>query len=415
MKICFLADARSPIAKNWISYFVRGGHEVSVISSYASSASEISGAQLFELPLGVASALPGSAALRAFDSKILRNANRLRQALPKRWNLQAVTLFGLQDVRRKTAQAAAIIDRIDPDLVHAMRLPFEGLLASQAVLNRPLIISTWGNDFTLFSSHSGKINQLTRAALARTDAIHCDCKRDLGLAIELGFSPAKPARVLPGAGGVQTKFYFTLQPDAALLSHFGIPLDARLVINPRGFRGYVRQDTFFRSIPQVLQSFPGTIFLCVDMQGNAAAKNWIRKLSIANSVRLLPRLSREELAMLFRASAVSVSPSLHDGTPNTLLESMAAGAFPIAGDLDSIREWITDGENGLLFDPQEPSALANCMIRALGDRALRDEARERNRAFIRDRANYDVVMQEAESLYRDVVRDYQEGRSKVPN
>ncbi|HET9743919.1 MAG TPA: glycosyltransferase family 4 protein [Terriglobales bacterium] len=415
MKICFLADARSPIAKNWISYFVHGGHEVSVISSYASSANEISGAQIFELPLGVASALPGSAALRAFDSKIVRNANRLRQGLPKRWNLQVVTLFGLQDVRRKTAQAAAIIDRIRPDLVHAMRLPFEGLLASQAVRDRPLIISTWGNDFTLFSSHFGKINQLTRAALGRTDAIHCDCRRDLRLAIDLGFSPMKPSRVLPGGGGIQTSFYFDLPLDPSLLSRFGILADAPLVVNPRGFRGYVRQDTFFRSVPQVLQIVPRTIFLCVDMQENAIAKSWVRKLSISNSVRLLPRLSREELAMLFRASEVSVSPSLHDGTPNTLLESMAAGAFPIAGDLDSIREWIADGENGLLFDPREPSALANCITRALGDRALRDRARERNRAFIRDRANYDVVMQEAESLYRDVIRDYQEGRSKVPN
>jgi|ERR1035441_9060880 hypothetical protein len=37
MRICFIADARSPIAKNWITYFVQRCHEVHVISSYPCS------------------------------------------------------------------------------------------------------------------------------------------------------------------------------------------------------------------------------------------------------------------------------------------------------------------------------------------------------------------------------------------
>ncbi len=34
MKLCFLADARSPIAQNWIRYLLRAGHEVHLVSSY---------------------------------------------------------------------------------------------------------------------------------------------------------------------------------------------------------------------------------------------------------------------------------------------------------------------------------------------------------------------------------------------
>jgi glycosyltransferase involved in cell wall biosynthesis len=68
---------------------------------------------------------------------------------------------------------------------------------------------------------------------------------------------------------------------------------------------------------------------------------------------------------LFRRAAVAVSPSTHDGTPNTLLEAMACGCFPVAGDLESLREWINPDVNGLLVDPGDPHALADAILTAL--------------------------------------------------
>jgi hypothetical protein len=46
----------------------------------------------------------------------------------------------------------ALIDELRPDLVHAMRLPYEGFMAAAAVHSRPLLLSIWGNDFTLFAN-----------------------------------------------------------------------------------------------------------------------------------------------------------------------------------------------------------------------------------------------------------------------
>ena len=37
--------------------------------------------------------------------------------------------------------------------------------------------------------------------------------------------------------------------------------------------------------------------------------------------------------------------------PEAILEAMALGCFPIAGDIESVREWITPGVNGILVDP----------------------------------------------------------------
>jgi glycosyltransferase involved in cell wall biosynthesis len=97
-----------------------------------------------------------------------------------------------------------------------------------------------------------------------------------------------------------------------------------------------------------------------------------------------------------------VSPSEFDGTPNTLLEAMACGAFPVAGDIASVREWIDDGANGLLVDPGDPRALADAILRAIGDGGLRERAAARNRALVAERADHVRVMARAEALYARV-------------
>lgn len=109
------------------------------------------------------------------------------------------------------------------------------------------------------------------------------------------------------------------------------------------------------------------------------------------------------MAGLFRQSQVVVSPSTHDGTPNTLLEALACGCFPVAGDLESIREWITPGENGLLVDPHNSQALADAILTALEKPELRAQAREHNLAMIQNRAEYRLVMKKATAFYTELI------------
>jgi glycosyltransferase involved in cell wall biosynthesis len=182
-----------------------------------------------------------------------------------------------------------------------------------------------------------------------------------------------------------------------------LPPGARLILNPRGIRAYVRNDTFFRAVPRVLQRVPQAVFLCPAMAGEAQAEGWRREIEAASAVRLLPPLEPGEMAALFRRAEISVSPSTHDGTPNTLLEAMACGCFPIAGDLESVREWLVRGETGLIIDPADDEGLAWAMLRALEDEDMRATAARRNRQVIRQRADYAACMRQAEAFYHSVL------------
>jgi Glycosyltransferase len=117
----------------------------------------------------------------------------------------------------------------------------------------------------------------------------------------------------------------------------------------------------------------------------------------------LPPLSHAQMADVFRKAQIVASPSIHDGTPNSVLEGIACGCFPVAGDLESIREWITPGRNGLLFDPNDENSIANATVAAIKDNSLREQSAEFNRAMIADRAEYRQNMKRAEQFYEGII------------
>ncbi len=406
MKLLYIADGRSPIALNWIRYFINHRNEVHLVSTYACPSIEGLASQVV-IPLGMSelagNGFGGQAAWR----------NWLRNLLPARLRTRFRQWLTPISIPRAARTLQAAIDCLQPDLIHAMRIPYEGMLAGEALklfkqqrletTKAPLLLSVWGNDFTLHACSTSAMASYTRQALAYADGLHTDCQRDQRLALEFGFPVSKPAIVMPGAGGVQTDiFYPPEMPIDGATGNAEIKFPAR-VINPRGYRAYVRNDTFFQAIPLVLEEVPQAVFICPSMHGEADAEKWVRKLGINRQVQLLPLLTRPQMAELFRASHISLSITTHDGTPNTLLEAMACGCFPIAGDIESLREWIIPGENGLLVDPSDPRALAQAIIHALSHPELLQQGMEKNLQLVKDRADYEKVMPQAEGFYQRLI------------
>ena len=231
-----------------------------------------------------------------------------------------------------------------------------------------------------------------------------DCLRDQRLAYEWGFPVENPAIVLPGGGGVNLDVFSP--PDRSSKLAKGL----KTVINPRGVRAYIRNDTFFQSAALVLEMCPRVRFICTGMEDDTQISSMVNDLGIASSVELLPKVPYSKMPELFKSAQVAVSPSTHDGTPNTLLEAMASGCFPIAGDIESLREWIIPGENGLLVDPTDPNALSQAILTTLNDDDLRLKAGRYNRQLIADKASHKVVMKRAEKFYKSLVFS---GKNKI--
>jgi glycosyltransferase involved in cell wall biosynthesis len=398
MKILLVADGRSTTTRAWVRAVNRLGHQVILVTTYPCA--PLDGVEA-DVTLPVAfSALGGSGAgnLATAQKTALRGmVTRARSLF-----LAARYLLGPLTLRYYGPRLRWLVERIQPDLVHAQRIPFEGMLAAYAPREVPLAVSIWGNDLTLHAAGSAQMAALTRRTLARADALIADAQRDVRLARAWGLDRTKPVLVVPGNGGIDLDEIKAVKQrvQAGQIPSAFDPGDSPLVINPRGFRtGSVRQDTFFQALPLILQRKPGIKFVCAAMAGQKEALNWISRLKLEGKVSLLPHLPQEQLWQLFARAQVSVSISQHDGTPNTLLETMAFGAFPIAGDIESLREWITPGSNGLLVEPASPQGLAEAVLLALDNPDLRRDAEVKNSLLIAERAEIGSVGEKIRLLY----------------
>lgn len=400
MRLLLVGDFRSPLARGWATNLPPIVTELVAFSTRA--AIPLQDERLLEF---------------TFDGSIPAHirgqlVGRLRSTgLSQPASLGTPRSRGMPTVAAETVGAyigarrlRELSERYRPELVHALRIPFEGICASLALKGSPaLAVSIWGNDLTLHAASSSVIGRLARSTLERTAGLHADCKRDVQLALGWGLGATAPTVVSATNGGLDETVFYPGPPSIKALSAMEIPLDRPVIINPRGLREYVRTDVFLRSVELVRRDMPDVLALAVGIRGHAPSERMIRECRLTDNVRLLSAMPQETLAELFRLASVSVSPSLHDGTPNTLLEAMACEAYPVVSDLASTREWIDHGRNGLLFDPTDPEALAGATVLALSDTEKRREAIAFNRQLIADRATRAVCRPLIERWYQEIL------------
>jgi len=76
---------------------------------------------------------------------------------------------------------------------------------------------------------------------------------------------------------------------------------------------------------------------------------------------------RADGPLLASLARLYVQPSLFEGTPNALMEAMAAGVPAVATAVDGVPEIVTHGVSGWLVPPNEPVALAEAVLGVLRD------------------------------------------------
>lgn len=90
-------------------------------------------------------------------------------------------------------------------------------------------------------------------------------------------------------------------------------------------------------------------------------------------------VSTQELMALYRAAAVVVYPYRAITTSGALATGLALGKTIVASDLPVFRELLTDRDNALLVDPQEPVQLGRALIELMRHPELRERLAERVR------------------------------------
>jgi glycosyltransferase involved in cell wall biosynthesis len=94
------------------------------------------------------------------------------------------------------------------------------------------------------------------------------------------------------------------------------------------------------------------------------------RLGLKDDARFLNWVPDDELEGLYRASTCFVFPSLYEGFGLPVLEAMTRGVPVACSDRGALREVADDA--ALLFDPEQPSAMATALERLLTDASERE-------------------------------------------
>lgn len=97
-----------------------------------------------------------------------------------------------------------------------------------------------------------------------------------------------------------------------------------------------------------------------------------RELGVEDRFELVPGLPPDspELKAAYAAADVFALPSVHEPFGIVALEAWAAGVPLVAARVGGLKDFVRDGENGLLFDPSDDAALPAALRRLTDDPAL---------------------------------------------
>ena len=92
-----------------------------------------------------------------------------------------------------------------------------------------------------------------------------------------------------------------------------------------------------------------------------------------NAANILFTGHRDDAKTFYFLASIFALPSYTEGTPNVILEAMAAGVPVVATAVGGIPELVTEGQNALLVQPRKPQQLANALEKLLQAPGLRNE------------------------------------------
>jgi glycosyltransferase involved in cell wall biosynthesis len=146
-----------------------------------------------------------------------------------------------------------------------------------------------------------------------------------------------------------------------------------------------------------------------DDAAGPALRARIEELGLGDRIRLEGQMSQAELFDEYRRASAFCLPCRvldngdRDGIPNVLAEAMASGAPVVTTPISGIPEIVRDGVNGLLVAPDDPQAVADAVLRLLGDRALAERISREARRTVRHEFDGARLADDLQGLFREAM------------
>ena len=399
-RIVFICDYRVLHARRWIEYFFQNNYDLHIISTKAC-------ADIHQSDCYTCLEKSTHSQRSKLKYKILFHANKMLGQLPLVSILQEIyqDITYLLDYLKYRKIVKKLLQKLNPIIVHAMRIQPEGFIARYSLTETPFFLTTWGKDFVMYSNNR-IFEKINKWVLEKVDSLFVDTIRDKYIADYLGIKPSSNISVLPVTGGLKLDNFLMVYDEherKKLKKKLFSDGELTIFLSCRGYgRRYLLNELLLQSFSEVVRKKNNNLLLLID--GNKMTPGYYRlckfieKFNLSRYCRLVS-YSHQELEEVMQCADYYISLSSTDGTPISMLEAMANGMIPIMSNLRCHQDWISHLGNGFLLDVSTVDQVTTGLSVALEFSQMSSLFAKRNFELLKEKADWYKIMPEMEKLY----------------
>lgn len=151
----------------------------------------------------------------------------------------------------------------------------------------------------------------------------------------------------------------------------------RYIFYPAQFWQHKNHLNLLKAVRLVKNDIPDIHLILVGSEKNALSivEKYIRENELTSNVTIYDFVTKEKLIYLYRHAVAMIMPSYFGPTNIPPLEAMTLGCPVAVSNNYAMGEQV--GDAGLLFNPDSPEEIAECINRLWNDDRLRNELREK--------------------------------------
>jgi len=162
-------------------------------------------------------------------------------------------------------------------------------------------------------------------------------------------------------------------------------------------------DIMIFAMPMILKVYPNVKLLIVgDGSEKESLLELTKKLEIVDAVIWVGLQPKDKLEEFYSKMDIVTVPSRFEAFGLTAIEAMSYRIPVVASAVDGLKEVIVDGESGILFESENPIALANAVIDLKEDDVKREALAIAGKKRVEEHFSYTVYQQKITELYEIV-------------
>ncbi len=262
-----------------------------------------------------------------------------------------------------------------PDIIDAHYFYPDGVAAALLAnrLRIPFVVTARGTDVNVLGRMPATAERIVRAARSAAGVIAVSPKLKESL-VALGVEPSK---ITVLRNGVDLDVFAPAE-RAAARQRFGLSNARHVAACVGNFLPEKGQALAIESLAHLAEVH---LLLVGDGPTRSALAALARRLGVENRVRFIPTLPQIELRHVYSCIDALLLPSLREGWPSVVLESLACGTPVVATDVGAVGEMLTDQTVGRIVHGRAPADFAAAVMEVLLARTERDEIRRHAAQF----------------------------------